>query len=103
VTIGLIIPTIDKPFMLRWDLRKAAWPEYTKYVDDNINRINPIPDNYGRFINLMKRAAKKSIPRSHRHNYNPCWTNECEELLKEYEKDGNEINADKLIALLDEE
>lgn len=103
VTIGLIIPTIDKHFMPRWNIRKAAWPKYSKYVDDNINRIEPIPDNYSRFINLIKTAAKKLVPRGHRHNYTPCWTKECEKLLKEYERDGNEVNADKLIALLDEE
>lgn len=87
VTIGLIMPTIDKPFMPRWNLRKAAWFEYTKYVDDNINRIEPISDNYGRFINIIKSAAKKSVPRGHKHNYTPCWTKKCKKLLKEYEKE----------------
>jgi hypothetical protein len=76
MTIGLIIPTIDKPFMPCWNLRKAAWSEFSKYVDDNIKFIDPIPDNYGRFIKLIKTAAKKSIPRGHRHNYIPCWTKE---------------------------
>ncbi|VVC44274.1 Hypothetical protein CINCED_3A014425 [Cinara cedri] len=86
VTIDLIIPTIDKHIMPRWNLRKAAWPEYSKYIDDDINRIEPIPHNYGRFINLIKTATKKSISRGHRHT--------------KYERDGKEINADKLIAYL---
>lgn len=89
--------------MPRWNLHKAAWPEYTKYFDDNINRIEATSDNYEGFINLIKTAAKKSIPRSHKHNYTYCWTEKCEELLKEYERNGNEINASKLIRLFDEE
>lgn len=103
VSIGMIISTLDKLFIPCWNLRKTAWSEYTKYFDDNINRIEPIPDNYIRFINLIKTSAKKSIPRGLRHNYTLYWTKECEELLKEYESDGNEINVNKLIVLLDEE
>lgn len=49
--------------MPRWDLHKTVWFECTKYVEANINQIEPMPDNYGRFINLIKSAAKKAIPR----------------------------------------
>lgn len=103
VEVGISIPIIDKPFMPRWNLRKANWTEYTKYIDENINQIKPIPENYIRFIKLIKTAARKSIPRGHRSNYTPCWSKECELLLQEHERDGKEVTANRLIRLLDEE
>lgn len=103
VEVGISIPIIDKPFMPRWNLRKANWSEYTKYVEENINRIKPISDNYVRFIKLIKTATMKSIPRGHRSNYTPCWSKECESLLQEYERDGKDVTANRLIRLLDEE
>lgn len=99
IIINFIILIIDKP-LSHWNLCKAVYLEYAKYVDD-INQIEPIPDNYGRFINLIKSATKKSIPRGHRHNnYTPCWIEEYEKLLQEYERNGNEINTNKFIAYL---
>lgn len=83
--------------------RKAKWPEYTKYMEDNINRIPPIPENYLRFVKLLKRAATTAILRGHRQNYIPCWNKECELLLHEYEQSGSEVTANRLMALLDEE
>jgi len=46
--------------MPRWNLCKAVWPEYTIYAENNINQIEPISDIFGRFINLIKSAAKKA-------------------------------------------
>jgi len=102
VDIEIIIPTIDKPFMSRWNLRKAKWSVYKKYVEENINRIKPIPENYFKFIKLIKTAVEKSISREYRHSYS-CWTKECESLLQEYERDENEVTANRLVCLLDKE
>jgi len=100
-------------------MRSCAALEQCKVIWKNFVMWSSWPPQTHTFINffiLLNRhyiykilvnnnyTVKKSIPSSHRHNnYTPCWTKECEELLKEYERDGNEINADKLIALLDEE
>lgn len=89
--------------MPRWNLRKANWDKYTKYIEENINRIKPMAINYKRFTSLIKTAATKAIPRGHRKNYIPCWTKECEKLLNEYEQNNNEVSANHLINLLDEE
>jgi hypothetical protein len=78
---------------------------YTYYFNvlrENINRIRTETANYIRFVKLLKTAAKKSIPRGHRHSYTPYWTKECDTLLNEYEKDGIEVNANRLIGLLRE-
>lgn len=103
VEVRISIPIIDKPFMPRWNLRKANWSEYTKYVEENINRIKPILDNYIRFIKLIKTAATKSIPRGYRSNYTSCWSKECESLLQEFERNANDVTTNRLIRLLDEE
>jgi hypothetical protein len=34
--VGIIIPTINTPFILRWNLHKAKWPVYIKYINENI-------------------------------------------------------------------
>lgn len=57
VDIGIHLPRINKPELPRWNLRKANWDKYTKYVEENINRINPTTINYTRFIKLIKTAA----------------------------------------------
>jgi hypothetical protein len=72
-------------------------------MEDNINRIPPIPENYLRFVKLIKKASTTAIPRGHRQNYIPCWNKECELLLQEYVHLGSEVIANRLMALLDEE
>jgi hypothetical protein len=69
----------------------------------NINCIPPLPENYPRFVKLVKKAACTAIPRGHRKNYIPCWNTECASLLKEYECTGNETIANQLIKSLDNE
>lgn len=68
---------------------------------ENINRIRPETANYISFVKLLKNQAKKSILRGHRHSYTPHWTKECDTLLNKYEKYGTEVNANRLIGLLD--
>lgn len=98
VEVGISIPIIDKPFMPRWNLRKANWSEYTKYVEENINRIKPLPDNYVRFIKQIKTAAMKSIPRGHRSNLPPADQKNANRFFKSTKGMGN-----RLTRLLDEE
>lgn len=47
--------------MSRWNLPKATWPMLTKYVEESIDRIKLIPENYVRLIKLIKTVAKKSM------------------------------------------
>ncbi|KAL4088598.1 hypothetical protein QTP88_023687 [Uroleucon formosanum] len=103
IDVGINLPRVNNPELQRWNIRKANWSAYSKYVEDNINRIEPLPENYYRFVKLIKSAACKSIPRGHRKNYIPCWNKECEDLLKEYEVDGSEVSANRLLRSLDEE
>jgi len=72
VDIDLNITEVSKPKLNRWNLRKADWVKYTTYMEENINRIEPIPLNYDRFTKLIKTAAGKAMPRGHRQDYIPC-------------------------------
>jgi len=89
--------------MPKWNLHKANWDAYTNYMEKNINRIPPLPENYPRFVKLVKKATCTAIPKGHRQNYTPCWNMECTYLLKEYERTGNETIANQLIESLDNE
>ncbi|KAL4153873.1 hypothetical protein QTP88_001706 [Uroleucon formosanum] len=103
VDIGLNLTRVSKPKLNRWNVRKADWAKYTTYMEENINRIEPIPLNYDRFTKLIKMAAGKAMPRGHRQDYIPCWSKECDKLLNEYEQTQSDVTADRLISLLDEE
>jgi len=48
--------------------KKADWAKYTTYVEENINRIEPIPSNYDRFTKSIKTAAAKAMHRKHRQD-----------------------------------
>jgi len=103
VDIGLNLTRVSKPKLNRWNVRKADWAKYTTYIEENINRIEPIPYNYDKFTKLLKTAAWKAMPTGHIQNYIPSWSKECEKLLNEYEQTQSDITADQLIRLLDEE
>jgi len=65
----LIVKTIQKP---RWNFRKADWHTFTKSVDSNIIWIKPTTNNHDRFVGIVKRAAKRCVPRGYRRNDIPC-------------------------------
>ncbi|KAL4103976.1 hypothetical protein QTP88_019289 [Uroleucon formosanum] len=89
-------------------LTQATWaPTKSLHIDDSTN-LPPViidkrhrrdSDNFAQYPPWVK----KSIPRGHWHSYTPCLTKEYDGLLKEYEKDRTEVNANHLIGLLDEE
>jgi hypothetical protein len=101
--VGINLPRINKPELPRWILRKANRDSYSKYIENNINRVEPVRENYIRFIKHLKTAVTKSIPKGHVQNYIPCWNKECKEVLKEYVENGSDISAKRLMNLLDDE
>ncbi|UYV68046.1 hypothetical protein LAZ67_5002899 [Cordylochernes scorpioides] len=100
--MGIQIPQIDSAPIPRWNLGKANWEAFTKYIEDNINLIPPTPKNYSRASNLIISCAKKFIPRGHRKIYIPCWSPESERLYQEYNLSGNTETAENLIRSLDD-
>ncbi|XP_049804080.1 uncharacterized protein LOC126242840 [Schistocerca nitens] len=103
IDLGIQIPVIKSPPIARWNLRKANWVKFKDTIENNVNRIPPIPENYDRFTKLIIKAAHNSIPRGARKEYIPCWTKECEQLLDEYNKTENPELGEQLIRAMDEE
>ena len=62
----------------RWNFRKAKWSHYIALTNKFAKTLLP-PDSldvdaaYQDFCNIIKKAAKKTIPRGYRNNYIPCW------------------------------
>lgn len=92
-----IIASIEKP---RWNFGKASWWKYSKEVDANIRWIEPIKENYGRFVKMILSTAKKSIPRGYRKEYIPGWSNDIEKLFNDFENSGDPEIADELLNAL---
>ena len=59
---------------------------------------------YQDFYNIIKKAAKKVIPRGYQNNYAPCWDAECEFLyrtfLQSFQGDESSLAATALLAKL---
>ena len=51
------------PFRRRYNLKKAKWQRYAKEVDNGIANTNPVPENYEKFVNLVRRSSNKNISR----------------------------------------
>ncbi|UYV64706.1 hypothetical protein LAZ67_3001719 [Cordylochernes scorpioides] len=95
--VGHFIPVTLKPSLPRWNLQKANWENFRAYIDQNINRIQPLPSNYFRFVGLLMKAGRKFIPRGHRKEYIPGWDKDTEELYRRYKDSDNEETAEMLI------
>lgn len=82
VYVDIRLPTI--PFRRRFNFRKANWTEFTKALDDAINDIEPVPENYETFMEKVKLISRKTIPRGCRQQYIPGLSTESKELLDKY-------------------
>ena len=55
-------------------------------LDSNIEEVNAIPENYARFVKLLRMASRKHIQRGCRSNYIPGLTDEYKSLYEGYRK-----------------
>ena len=73
----------------RWNFRKAKCSHYIALTNKFEKTLLP-PDlldvdaAYQDFCNIIKKAAKKNIPRGYQNNYISCWDAECESLYKAF-------------------
>ena len=102
ITTGITIPRIQALPKPRWNFRKANWEKYSEEIDKTCPRIPPTEENLHRFGRLLKTASKKHIPRGVRKMYIPCWSEESQKLLEEYEKTQNQETAEELLTSLEE-
>ena len=73
-TFAMAVPSMP---VKRWNFRKAKWSYYIALTNKFAKTLLP-PDSLDvnaalkDFCNIIKKAAKKTIPRGYRNNYIPC-------------------------------
>ena len=102
--------TVSSMPVKQWNFRKDKWSHYIALMNKFAKTVLP-PDSldvdaaYQDFCNIIKKAAKKTIPRKYRSNYIPCWDAECELLYKTFlqspQEDDSSLAATALLAKLD--
>ena len=81
---GVAVPSMP---VKRWNFCKAKWSHYIALTNKFAKTLLP-PDSldvdmtYQDFFIIIKKAAKKTIPRGYRNNYVPCWDAEYESLYR---------------------
>ena len=74
------------PYRKRFKLQKTDWNGYATKLNKLIEDVEPIPEKYSGFIEKLRVASKRYIPRGCRTNYIPCISGKSKSLYKEYKK-----------------
>ena len=78
MTVHPVIVPQPTPFRRRFNLKKAKWDDFPTDFDEAIEEVEPIPENYDRFIGLIRVVSRRYIPRGCKTNYIPGLTEESE-------------------------
>lgn len=84
IKIKAAVSPQEVPFRRRYNLKKADWEGYEKFIDRDITKIMPTPDNYGTFVDLVKEASRNNIPRGCHTSYICGLNDESKELYEIY-------------------
>ena len=70
-----------------WNYKRADWNSFRQLAEEECMGLQLSEENMDhnavQFNNAILRAAKKSIPRGRRRNYNPFWTPQLEQLQED--------------------
>ena len=86
VTVHPVIVPQHTPFRRRVNTRKAKLDDFSTDFDEAIEEVKPTPENYDRFICLVRLVSRRNIPRGCRTNYIPGLTEESQSLYEAYKK-----------------
>ena len=86
VTVHPVIMPQPTPFRRPFNLRKAKWGDFSTDFDEAIEEVEAIPENYDRFIGLIRVVSRRHIPSWCRTNYIPGLTEESQSLYEAYKK-----------------
>ena len=59
IKLNAAIRPRNVPFRRRYNLKKAKWQSYAKEVDNGNANTNPVPENYEKYVDLVKRSSNK--------------------------------------------
>ena len=86
VSVNPVIVAQPNTFRRRFNLKKANWEGFSADLDSNIEEVDAIPENYERFVEMLRMTSRKHIPRGCRSNYMPGLTDESKSLYEAYKK-----------------
>ena len=86
VTVNPIIVPQPTTSRRRFNLKKDNWDEFSTELDAAIEEVNSVPENYGRFIELLRVVSRRHIPRGCRSNYILGLTEESKSLYEAYKR-----------------
>ena len=84
IQVNAVVKPISAPFKRRFNYKKANWRGFSEELEQKIKRIVPISSNYDKFANLVKKTARRHIPRGCREQYIPGLSKESSKLYEEY-------------------
>ncbi|XP_032874732.1 5-hydroxytryptamine receptor 7-like [Amblyraja radiata] len=93
ITIRSALQATTVPFRRRFNLRKADWLSFQQEIEDSIPSIPSHPNNYTMFIELLKRSARRHIPRGCQTEYIPGLSETSSDLLKAYHRVDTALNV----------
>ena len=82
VTVHPVIVPQPTPFKRHFITRKAKWNDFSTDFDEAIEEVEPIPENYDRFIGLVRVVSRRHLLRGCRTNYIPGLTEESQSYMK---------------------
>ena len=86
VSVQPVVVPQPTPFRRRFNLRKADWNGYSTELDNRIEEVEPIPSNYNRFVENVRVASRRHIPRGCRTDYVQGLTDESKNLYEAYKQ-----------------
>ena len=86
IKLNAAIRPKNVPFRRRYNLKKAKWQSYAKEVNNGIANTDPVPENYEKFVNLVRRSSNKNIPRGCRTSYVCGLNDQSKEMYEDYQR-----------------
>ena len=86
VSVQPVVVPQPTPFRKCFNLRKADWNGYSTELDNRIEEVEPIPSNYNRFVENVRVASRRHIPRGCITDYVQGVTGESKNLYEAYKQ-----------------
>ena len=84
IQVNAAVRPTSVPFRRHFNYQKADWTDFPEELERKIEHIAPVSSNYDWFALLVKKSARKHIPRGCREQYIPGLSKESSELYEEY-------------------